>query len=200
MLACLAICVLSMFLSSFSTKVWPALLCESFAVGSPWHVFEVWHLILLQGIVYGASGGLLYSPYIIWVGFLSTMLVNVIIDSLGFAVARMVFRSMFASFIALIHRIKFHEKRRSVAGSLIFAGMGLGGAIFPPIMNYLLERTGFRWTLRVWSAMLLLFGGVSIVGIKPRLPVAPASYSGPLPPVDLTFLKSPLFLSMVWIT
>lgn len=32
----------------------------------PWSL-KVWHLILLQGVVYGIAGGFLYSPYIIWV-------------------------------------------------------------------------------------------------------------------------------------
>jgi hypothetical protein len=63
--------------------------CESIAVESPWHIFEVWHLILSQGVVYGVSGGLLYSPYIIWVSVLSTMRINAILDSLwGFRSCR----------------------------------------------------------------------------------------------------------------
>lgn len=88
-------------------------------------------------------------------------------------------------------------KRRSLAGSLIFGGMSLGGAIFPAIMTYLLEHVGFRWTLRIWSGILLISGGLCIMGIKPRLPVAPTAHLGPVAPIDLNFLKTPLFLVMV---
>ncbi|KAI0249409.1 major facilitator superfamily domain-containing protein [Lactifluus subvellereus] len=46
MLGALVTCVASMFLSSFATKVW--------------------HLILLQGVIYGIAGGCLYMPIMIW--------------------------------------------------------------------------------------------------------------------------------------
>ncbi|KAI0260582.1 major facilitator superfamily domain-containing protein [Gloeopeniophorella convolvens] len=42
----LVTCVLSMLISSFATKVW--------------------HLVLLQGVVYGMAGGCMYMPVIIW--------------------------------------------------------------------------------------------------------------------------------------
>ena len=82
MVACLVICVLSMLISSFSTKVWScARVCTNCSSLILTHFdFEVWHLILLQGIVYGTSGGLLYTPYIIWVDVLFNICVMHIID------------------------------------------------------------------------------------------------------------------------
>lgn len=65
------------------------------------------------------------------------------------------------------------------------------------ILTYLLEHTGFRWTLRIWSGILLVFGGICIIGVKPRLPPAPASQLGPVVPVDWRFLKTPLFVVLV---
>ena len=47
MIVCLVICVATMILSSFATKVW--------------------HLIVLQGVVYGIAGGALYMPVVEWV-------------------------------------------------------------------------------------------------------------------------------------
>ncbi|KAF8302323.1 MFS general substrate transporter [Clavulina sp. PMI_390] len=138
MWACLAICVISMFLSSFAT--------------------EVWQLILLQGIVYSMAGGLLYSPYILWLP-------------------------------------EWFVERRSLAGSLTLASMSLGGAIYPVLMNYLLVHTGFRWTLRIWSGILLILGVPSVMGVKPRLPIAPTSNPNRVP-FDATFLRSPMFLLM----
>lgn len=64
-------------------------------------------------------------------------------------------------------------------------------------MTYLLENVGFRWTLRIWSAMLLFFGGLAVLGTKPRLPVAPASRNSPEFSLNLKFLISPLFIAVV---
>ncbi|KAF8306443.1 MFS general substrate transporter [Clavulina sp. PMI_390] len=139
MWVCLGISALAIFLSSFAT--------------------QIWQLIMLQGIIYGAAGGVIYSPYIIWIP-------------------------------------EWFSERRSLATSLIFAGMPLGGAIFPIMMNYLLEHVGFRWTLRIWSGFLLVFGGLCILGIKPRLPVAPTSQIGPIAPMDISFMKAPMFVIM----
>jgi len=38
--------------------------------------------------------------------------------------------------------------RRGLAGGLIFAGSGVGGFAFPLILGALLDKLGFRWTLR----------------------------------------------------
>ncbi|KAF8310199.1 MFS general substrate transporter [Clavulina sp. PMI_390] len=140
MVGSLAVCVLSMFASSFAT--------------------QVWQLILLQGVVYGIAAGFLYTPVISWLS-------------------------------------EWFVARRSLAGSLIFGGSGLGGAVFPLIMTYLLENVGFRWALRVWSAMLLVLGGLAILGTKPRLPVAPtARIARPDLSLNMSFLKDPLFIAV----
>lgn len=65
------------------------------------------------------------------------------------------------------------------------------------MMTYFLEKLGFRWTLRIWSAMLLVFGGLAVLGTKPRLPVTPTSRTGAEVPLNLSFLASPLFISVV---
>ncbi|KAF8306442.1 MFS general substrate transporter [Clavulina sp. PMI_390] len=139
MWVCLGISALAIFLSSFAT--------------------QIWQLIILQGVIYGAAGGFLYSPYIIWLP-------------------------------------EWFSERRSLAASLVFAGMPLGGAVFPIVMNSLLERLDFRWTLRIWSGFLLVFGGVCILGIKPRLPIAPTVQMGPIVPMDMSFMKAPMFIIM----
>lgn len=70
-------------------------------------------------------------------------------------------------------------------------------------MTSLLESVGFRWTLRIWSGILLVFGGVAMFGAKARLPIAPSSSSGGTTrreterPSDLSFMKNSLFLSTV---
>lgn len=44
---------------------------------------------------------------------------------------------------------------------------------------------------------MLVLGGISIMGTKPRVPIAPTSRPAPLPPIDLKFTVSPLFVAVV---
>ncbi|KAI0048508.1 MFS general substrate transporter [Auriscalpium vulgare] len=135
----LVVCVTSMLISSFATKVW--------------------HLILLQGVVYGIAGGCLYMPVVFWLS-------------------------------------EWFVERRSFAGSFIFGGSGLGGAAFPIVANYLLQRVGFRWTIRAIALAVGALGGLAILGVKPRLPIPPASRRTRAPPLDFSFIKSPVFISV----
>ncbi|KAI0042829.1 MFS general substrate transporter, partial [Auriscalpium vulgare] len=139
MIGSLVVCVTSMLISSFATKVW--------------------HLILLQGVVYGTASGCLYMPVIFWLS-------------------------------------EWFHVRRSFASAIIFSGGGFGGAAFPLAANYLLQRVGFRWTIRTIALIVAIFGGVAIIGVKPRLPIPPASSRKTAPPLDFSFLKSPVFISV----
>ncbi|KAF8309075.1 MFS general substrate transporter [Clavulina sp. PMI_390] len=100
-------------------------------------------------------------------------------------------------------------QRRALAGSLIFGGSGIGGAFFPLIIQFLLDRTGgFRWTLRILAIAVAVCGGTAMLGIKPRAPISRVSNPAagiPVPSghsLDLSFFKSPIFIviSMTTIT
>ncbi|KAG8782811.1 hypothetical protein FRC12_020383 [Ceratobasidium sp. 428] len=43
--------------------------------------------------------------------------------------------------------------------------------IYPILVNFLLEGLGFRWALRVWAAYVLASGALSLIFMKPRLPL-----------------------------
>ena len=68
--------------------------------------------------------------------------------------------------------------------------------MFPFVMNFLLSHTGFRWTIRILAALMGVLGGINLLGIKPRLPVAPVSRPRRVG-LDLGFIVSPLFLIVV---
>lgn len=76
-----------------------------------------------------------------------------------------------------------------------------GGALFPLLINFLLSRTGgFRWTLRILACILAVCGGVALLGVKPRVPVAPVYNGAPVTvgvSPDFRFFKSPLFIAVV---
>ena len=77
---------------------------------------------------------------------------------------------------------------------MIFGGTGLGGAGFPILANFLLERVGFRWTLRTLAALIGVLGGLALLGAKPRLPVARHATPAPM---SFSFATSPVFIFMV---
>ncbi|OCH87540.1 MFS general substrate transporter [Obba rivulosa] len=135
----LGLAVISLFISSFATKVW--------------------QLILLQGVLFGIGAGLLYFPVILLLP-------------------------------------QWFVRRRGLAGGIIFAGSGVGGFAFPFVLNALLSRTGYAWTLRAWSLCMLLVSGIALLGLRPRVPVAKFQPGQPRPrfiPPGLEFLENPLF-------
>ncbi|KDQ20062.1 hypothetical protein BOTBODRAFT_101786 [Botryobasidium botryosum FD-172 SS1] len=84
-------------------------------------------------------------------------------------------------------------RRRSLAGSIIFGGSGVGGALFPVLVNVLLTKVGWRWTLRTCALIIAVCAGAALWFIKARIPVS-RNQPGQVKPVNMKFLKTPLFL------
>ncbi|KAF8601580.1 MFS general substrate transporter [Ceratobasidium sp. AG-I] len=101
----------------------------------------------------------------------------------------------------IVYLSEWFTTRRGLAGAIIFGGSGAGGAIFPIAINYLLSHVGFRWTLRIWAAFMLVFGALALTFMRPRLPIARAQgadrigFATRLRRQHWSFLRSPLFLS-----
>ncbi|KAJ7109581.1 major facilitator superfamily domain-containing protein [Mycena crocata] len=83
-------------------------------------------------------------------------------------------------FVGLFHGIgaapyityipQWFTKRRSLANGIAYSGAGTGGLIFPFVFTTTLDKLGFAWTLRIWSAIFLVGGGTALYFMKPRLP------------------------------
>ncbi|KAJ7099855.1 major facilitator superfamily domain-containing protein [Mycena crocata] len=71
---------------------------------------------------------------------------------------------------AITYVPQWFTKRRSLANGIIFSGAGTGGLIFPFVFTNTLDKLGFAWTLRLWSAILIVGGGTALYLVKPRLP------------------------------
>ncbi|KZT57502.1 MFS general substrate transporter, partial [Calocera cornea HHB12733] len=83
-------------------------------------------------------------------------------------------------------------ERRGLAGGIIFAGTGIGGGLFPVLLGTLLERTGFRWTMRIWAGLVTVFAGTALWVVKPR--IRPSRARGArMAPVDWSFFKNRTF-------
>ncbi|KAF2016388.1 MFS general substrate transporter [Aaosphaeria arxii CBS 175.79] len=66
-------------------------------------------------------------------------------------------------------------KKKGLAFGVMWAGTGLGGVVIPLLLQYLLNKHGFRTTLRVWAVVLFVATAPLTIYIKPRLPVSQAS-------------------------
>ncbi|TFY61513.1 hypothetical protein EVJ58_g4474 [Rhodofomes roseus] len=139
-------------------SVWIALGVATLSLLLASFVSQIWLLIMLQGVIFGVSGGFLYYPIIVLLP-------------------------------------QWFVRRRGLATGFIFAGSGFGGFAFPFLLQALLERYGFRWTLRIWAIATFVIVGIAILGMQPRLPI-PKYQRGKRPrfiPPQMHFLKSTLF-------
>ncbi|KAF7925009.1 uncharacterized protein EAE98_007097 [Botrytis deweyae] len=82
-------------------------------------------------------------------------------------------------------------KRKGLALGVMWSGVGTSGLIFPFLLSYLVDRCGFRGTLRIWAAILFLLCCPLIYYIKPRIPTKFSSQQPSKP--SYTFLRSPIF-------
>lgn len=95
---------------------------------------------------------------------------------------------------------EWFSERRGLAGGIILSGGGVGGFVFPFMLNSLLEKVGFRWTLRVYAFGSTLATAIGLLGMRSRFPTPKYNATQKRPkliPPHLGWLKSPLFLSFV---
>lgn len=71
----------------------------------------------------------------------------------------------------------YFSKKKSLALGLVASGTATGGLVFPVIVQQLLPKIGFPWTLRIMGFVMLAIVCVTLTLTKPRLP---PRKSGPL--------------------
>lgn len=80
--------------------------------------------------------------------------------------------------------------RRGLAWGIILSASGASGVVFPFIVDALLNRYGYKVTLRAIAAAMIILTGPLLPLFKSRLPAAEHSV---MARTDLSFLKKPLF-------
>ncbi|ORY55169.1 MFS general substrate transporter [Leucosporidium creatinivorum] len=147
------------------TMLWAATFtsCGSMLISS-W-ASKIWQLILLQGVLCGISGAVLYTPVLIWLQ-------------------------------------EWWVVRRGMASGLIFSGTGVGGFVFPFLLNSLLEKVGFAWTCRVWALITFVIFGGCVATLRPRLPAVKPAVRGPWVTrgTNFSFAWHPTVILMYFIT
>lgn len=70
----------------------------------------------------------------------------------------------------MLYLEEWFVRRKGLAYSIMWSGTGLGGFAIPLVLEFLLDRYGFRTTLRVWAIGLFVLTIPLVYFIKPRLP------------------------------
>ena len=68
------------------------------------------------------------------------------------------------------------------------------------MVNALLDKVGFRWTLRIWAVGMAVVAGLAMLGVKPRVPIPKYHRGQKRPrfiPVQMQFLRRPVFWTFV---
>ncbi|MCO5566224.1 hypothetical protein L7F22_019900 [Adiantum nelumboides] len=71
----------------------------------------------------------------------------------------------------LIWLPQWFDRKRGMATGTVFIGGRLGGIVWPFLVNSLLSKVGFSWTLRIMCLMQLILGATIAFFLRPRLPV-----------------------------
>jgi len=61
-------------------------------------------------------------------------------------------------------------KRRGLASGVAFVGSGLGGVIFPLMIQALLPQVGWGWSIRILGFVLLVLCAISVAFCRSRIP------------------------------
>ncbi|PTB63779.1 MFS general substrate transporter [Trichoderma citrinoviride] len=90
----------------------------------------------------------------------------------------------------LMYVDEWFDRRKGLAFGLMWSGTGLGGFTIPLVLEALLDRYGFRVTLRIWAIALFAFTMPLVYFVKPRLPPAMTAH---IKPLDWGFMKNRVF-------
>lgn len=93
--------------------------------------------MMAAGLVVSASGGLfyLYAGHGVLMGLFGTS-------------------CMFAPLITYVSR--WFERRRGAAVALISSGQSVAGAVWPPLLQYGIDEVGWRWTMILFAALVVV--------------------------------------------
>lgn len=93
-------------------------------------------------------------------------------------------------------------RRRALALGLVAAGSSIGGVIFPIMVERLVPRIGFGWTMRTCAFLILAVMVVCVATVRSRIPPSPkplraSDFTSPWKEVPFTLLTLGTFLTML---
>ncbi|KAJ5950285.1 uncharacterized protein N7479_008698 [Penicillium vulpinum] len=140
-----------------------------------------------------------YQRQMIWVGwpiciialisgsFASTLETLILTQGVAYGVGFLIF------YYPILNMVnEYWVARRGMAYGLLCSASGVSGAVMPFIMEKLLNKYGYRTTLRAVAVALFVLTGPLIPFLKGRLPVSRYTATATARS-DWSFLRSPLF-------
>ncbi|OAA52150.1 Major facilitator superfamily domain, general substrate transporter [Cordyceps fumosorosea ARSEF 2679] len=82
------------------------------------------------------------------------------------------------------------DRRKGMAYGIMWAGTGLSGSVLPFVLQYLLSKYGYQYTLRVCAIALVAITLPVVYFVKPRLPQSPTQGN----PFNFRFTLSQTFM------
>lgn len=73
--------------------------------------------------------------------------------------------------------LSWFKRRRAYAFGIMVSGSSLGGVIMPIMMNKLIPRFGFPWTIRIVTFMILGLLAIAACTVRCRLPLRPKPFN-----------------------
>ena len=73
--------------------------------------------------------------------------------------------------------MSWFQKKRALALGIMVSGSSLGGVIFPILVQNLLPRIGFPWTMRVSAFLILALLALATATVRSRIPPKPRPFS-----------------------
>ncbi|KAI0672646.1 MFS general substrate transporter [Trametes maxima] len=137
------------------------------------------------------AGVVLYSASLFLSSFVSEIQYLILLQGVGVGVGGGLVYMPVVKFLP-----EWFSERRGLAGGITQAGNGVGGFVFPFMLNSLLGKVGLRWTLRIWAILIAVVAGTASLGMHSRFPVPKYTAVNRRPrfiPPRVGFLYSPLF-------
>ncbi|KAI1790846.1 MFS general substrate transporter [Ganoderma leucocontextum] len=89
------------------------------------------------------------------------------------------------------------SKYRATALGIAMVGSGIGGTVYPILLEYLFVNVGFAWGVRVSAIICFVFCTTATITVTSGIPPEKASAKGAAPWLDLRALKDPKFALLV---
>ena len=149
-------------------------------------LYVVFHRYRTQRKLISLSGFAIMLTSLIGASFASTVLQLLVTQGMFYAIG-----GAMLYFPVFNYLDEWFIERRGLAYGALMGGGGAGGVIIPFVMEWLLNRWGFRTALRIWVITCLLLGTPALA-LRKDYPVDQNAQCYPRK-VDLRFLKSKAF-------
>ncbi|OCF32335.1 hypothetical protein I316_06003 [Kwoniella heveanensis BCC8398] len=136
------------------------------------------------------AGIILYTCSMLAASFVKSVNLLILFQGVGPGIA-----GAFTAFPIIRWLPEWFDKRKGTAGGIVFSGGGVGGVYMPFLYQYLIDRLGYQWTLRISAISTAVAASIAIYFVNPRVPIpAKAQFvRAPMPPLVSTFMRYGFF-------